>query len=66
MFDHLDGNRYLTANPDVAAYVDANLPAFLGSRINGAIAHFVIYGANEGRTADSVEGLRIDPSAYFF
>ena len=50
-FDHFDGNRYLVDNPDVAAYVDANLSAFLGSRSNGAIAHFVIYGSNEGRLA---------------
>jgi methionine-rich copper-binding protein CopC len=50
-FDHFDGNRYLVDNPDVAAYVDANLSAFLGSRANGAIAHFVIYGSNEGRLA---------------
>ena len=42
---------YLVDNPDVAAYVDANLSAFLGSRANGAIAHFVIYGSNEGRLA---------------
>ena len=59
-FDHFDGNRYLTDWPDVAAYVDANLPAFLGSRTNGAIAHFIIYGANEQRTAYDTEGALID------
>ncbi|MFO1199563.1 MAG: hypothetical protein U1E86_21605 [Burkholderiaceae bacterium] len=59
-FDHFDGNRYLTDWPDVAAYVDANLPAFLGSRTNGAIAHFIIYGANEQRTAYDTDGTLID------
>ncbi len=59
-FDHFDGNRYLTDWPDVAAYVDANLPAFLGSRTNGAIAHFIIYGANEQRTAYDTGGALID------
>ena len=50
-FDQFNGARYLTDNPDVAAYVDANVADFLGSRSNGAIAHFVIYGANEQRAA---------------
>ena len=59
-FDHFDGNRYLTENPDVAAYVDANIRDFLGSRTNGAIAHFVIYGANEQRVAHDISGPAID------
>jgi hypothetical protein len=50
-FDRFDGERYLRENPDVAAYVDAHLPDFLGSRRNGAIAHFLLYGAPEGRLA---------------
>jgi len=59
-FDQYDGNRYLTDNPDVAAYVDAHVSDFLGSRTNGAIAHFVIYGANEGRLAYDTTGTQID------
>jgi len=59
-FDHFDGNRYLAENPDVAAYVDANLPAFLGSRGNGAIAHYLIYGADEQRIAHDTSGATID------
>ncbi|MBK7416367.1 MAG: hypothetical protein IPJ38_15980 [Dechloromonas sp.] len=60
MFDAFDGNRYLTDNPDVTTYVDAHVTDFLGSRSNGAIAHFVIYGANEGRTAFATTGNMID------
>ncbi len=54
-----DGGRYLTENTDVAAYVAANLPDFRGSSANGAIAHFVIYGEREGRTAFTAEGAEI-------
>lgn len=59
-FDNFDGNRYLAENPDVAAYVDAYVADFLGSRTNGAIAHFVIYGANEQRIAHDTGGQTID------
>ena len=59
IFDKFDGNAYLTANPDVAAYVDAYVKDFLGSRTNGAIAHYVIYGANEGRLAHDTSGALI-------
>ncbi len=59
-FDRFDGNRYLTENTDVAEYVDANLPAFLGSRSNGAIAHFLIYGAPESRVAYDTDGALVD------
>lgn len=59
-FERFDGNRYLADNPDVAGYVDANLPAFLGSRSNGAIAHFIIYGANEQRVSYDSAGTQID------
>ncbi|UCE31398.1 MAG: hypothetical protein JSW68_00030 [Burkholderiales bacterium] len=59
-FDAFDGIRYLADNPDVAAYVDAHLPDFLGSRTNGAIAHYVIYGADEGRSAFETGGPQID------
>ena len=55
-FDQYDGERYLQNNPDVAAYVDANVGDFLGSRTNGAIAHYIIYGANEGRVAYDLSG----------
>lgn len=55
-FDQFDGSRYLRDNPDVAAYVDAYIGDFLGSRTNGAIAHYVIYGASEGRAAFDVIG----------
>jgi hypothetical protein len=59
-FDRFDGNRYLADNPDVAAYVDSHLPDFLGSRSNGAIAHFVIYGQHELRPAFDLVGQPID------
>jgi len=47
----------------VAAYVDAFIGDFLGSRTNGAIAHYVIYGANEQRAAYDLAGTPI-PSGY--
>ena len=59
-FELFDGNRYLAENPDVAAYVDANVEDFLGSRSNGAIAHFIIYGNNEQRLAFDLTGQAID------
>jgi hypothetical protein len=59
-FDKYDGNRYLRENPDVAVYVDANVKDFLGSRVNGAIAHYIIYGANESRTGYDSNGQAID------
>ena len=59
-FDKYDGDRYLRENPDVAAYVDANVKDFLGSRVNGAIAHYIIYGANESRTGYDSNGQAID------
>lgn len=59
LFDRFDGVRYLSNNPDVAAYVDAHLPDFLGSRSNGAIAHYLIYGAAEGRAAFDRDGQAI-------
>ncbi|HQD81682.1 MAG TPA: hypothetical protein PK929_01325 [Quisquiliibacterium sp.] len=62
-FDTFDGTRYLRDNPDVAAYVDAFIGDFLGSRTNGAIAHYVIYGANEQRAAYDLAGTPI-PSGY--
>jgi hypothetical protein len=60
MFDQYDGNRYLAENPDVGAYVDGNLAAFLGSRSNGAIAHYIIYGADEGRVAFDLNGAQLE------
>lgn len=59
-FHQFDGTRYLSDNPDVAAYVDAYVNDFLGSRTNGAVAHFIIYGANEGRGAYDTAGKPID------
>ena len=59
-FERFDGARYLADWPDVAAYVDASLEAFLGSRTNGAIAHFLIYGADERRTAFDTSGAAVD------
>jgi serralysin len=59
-FDKFDGTKYLNDNPDVAAYVDAFVKDFLGSRSNGAIAHYVIYGANEGRLAYDTAGVVIE------
>jgi len=62
MFDKFDGTRYLKENPDVAGYVDAYVKDFLGSRINGAIAHYIIYGANESRKAYDTTGQLIEQS----
>lgn len=59
-FDQFDGERYLSENGDVATYVNAFIDDFLGSRTNGAIAHYVIYGANEGRLAYDTVGALID------
>lgn len=52
-----DGARYLRDNPEVATYVDANLSQFGGSANNGAIAHFVLFGANEGRHGYTTAGV---------
>ena len=67
-FDRFDGARYLADNPDVAEYVDQAIADFLGSRTNGAIAHFVIYGANEQRAAFDTGGapIRLDYSVDLF
>jgi hypothetical protein len=59
-FDKFDGSKYLSDNPDVAAYVDTHLGDFMGSRSNGAIAHYVIYGANEGRLAYDATGVVVE------
>jgi hypothetical protein len=45
-----NGAAYLVANPDVAAYVNANLAQFNNSVSNGALAHYVKFGQYEGRT----------------
>lgn len=45
-----DAEQYLENNPDVAAYINANLGAFGGSVSNGAIAHYVKFGQFEGRS----------------
>lgn len=59
-FDKFDGTRYLADNEAVAGYVDTHLGDFLGSRTNGAIAHFIIYGQVEGRAAYDTTGAAID------
>lgn len=58
-FDTFDNAGYLRANPDVAGYVDDHLGDFLGSTSNGALAHFIIYGAAEGRIATDTSGQAI-------
>jgi VCBS repeat-containing protein len=60
VYDQYDGAHYLRDNPDVAAYVDGNLATFLGSRTNGAIAHYIIYGADEGRLAYTTSGTQVE------
>lgn len=59
-FHRFDGDRYLAENPDVAAYVDVNVGDFLGSRSNGAIAHYVIYGSHEQRLAFDLDAQPVD------
>lgn len=49
-------NDYLAAYPTVAAYVDANLALFNGSKTNGAIAHYVKFGAQQGFTLPNTAG----------
>ena len=59
-FDKFDGERYLNDWSDVEAMVESILPYFLGSRTNGAIAHFIIYGNDEQRPAFDLFGQQID------
>ena len=47
---HFDGAAYLAAYPAVAAYVNANLASFGGSATNGALAHYVKFGMEQGFT----------------
>lgn len=54
--NNFNGARYLAENPDVAAYVNAHLPDFLGSVSNGALAHYVKFGASEQRVAFDLSG----------
>lgn len=58
-----DGARYLAEYPDVAKYVNANLVDFLGSATNGAIAHYVLYGAAEERLAYTLDGVSVTNEA---
>ena len=51
-----DGERYLSENPDVAAYINANLDDFGGSELNGASAHYIKFGSAEGRLAYTTAG----------
>ena len=46
----VDWEAYLTAYPDVATYVNANLSSFGGSTTNGAIAHYVKFGVAQSFT----------------
>jgi len=59
-FHNFDGNAYLNQNRDVGSYVDAYINDFLGSRTNGAIAHYVIYGSDEGRAAFDTTGRAVE------
>ncbi len=52
-----DGARYLAENADVVPYVNANLAQFGGSASNGAIAHYVKFGALEQRIGYSASGV---------
>jgi len=61
---HFDGERYLDDNPDVAAFVNGNLASFMGSAQNGAIAHYVIYGAHEHRAAFDDSGHVVDSGLF--
>ena len=58
-FDDFDGERYLRENPDVQGYVQARLDDFDGCAMNGAIAHFVIYGMDEQRAAFDHQGVDV-------
>jgi hypothetical protein len=58
-----NGPRYLSDYPDVAAYVTANLADFLGSVTNGAIAHYVLFGAAEQRQGFTTVGLNVENQA---
>lgn len=51
-----DWSAYLAAYPAVAAYVTANLTSFGGSATNGAIAHYVKFGAQQGFTLPNTVG----------
>lgn len=54
-----DATRYLAENPDVAAYVNANLDQFGGSTENGARAHYIKFGMSEFRAAYTTAGTPI-------
>ncbi len=52
LLENFNGDKYLADNPDVLPYVTANLDSmFGGSTTNGAIAHYLKFGAGEGRKA---------------
>ena len=55
-FAQFDWERYLQENPDVDAFIAANIALFSGSRIKGAIWHFAIHGDWEQRPAFEWEG----------
>lgn len=59
-----DGVRYLADNPDVAAYVNANLGQFGGSVTNGSIAHYVKFGALEARQGFDISGQLVPFSVF--
>lgn len=63
--ESFNGDDYLERYLDVAGYVDVNVDDFLGSRSNGAIAHYVIYGEHEQRTAYDADYKPIELD-YFF
>jgi hypothetical protein len=47
-FNTFDAAGYLNKYPDVGAFVNSNLALFNGSASNGAIAHYVKFGAFQG------------------
>jgi hypothetical protein len=59
-----DTARYLKDYPGVAAYANANLPAFNGSADNAAQAHYGIYGYREGFTAFYKNGVALTASGF--
>ena len=71
LFDPLDGSSNIDVNVSIGTIFSifrrkssigdlANVNDFLGSRVNGAIAHYIISGANESRTGYDSNGQAID------
>jgi hypothetical protein len=54
--NNFDSARYLHDYPQVAQYVNSHLDDFFGNASNGALAHFMKFGADQGFV-----GFRADP-----